>query len=57
MESRLKLCTHCGEIKPRSEFYQSRRGNLRTIASPCKPCYKALYSYEYRRSLKEAVNA
>lgn len=49
----LKLCSTCGTIKPKTDFYPRYKNNPTGPTQPkCKPCYTLFYGYEYRKSLK-----
>ncbi len=47
-----KYCSHCDEWKLRTDFYPKIKGDFAGVVSgPCKPCYRAIYNTDYRKSV------
>jgi hypothetical protein len=48
----MKTCSHCGKVKPESEFYprHSRRGRPNAVSSQCKTCMAILARQRYHKT-------
>lgn len=55
METTMKKCAHCGELKPVSEFYKNK-AQKDGLQSSCKKCFSEMHKkYKAKKRAEKAV--